>query len=101
MSLALNIKNKNMHKIFLLFFLFLTSPFAAKADNYDFYVSRNYSGQEIGTLEQPFRTIRQAIEKAEQSRPGLRRIHVGEGEYVEDIVIGDSVRSYMCRPRQP
>ncbi|EKE11926.1 MAG: hypothetical protein ACD_14C00070G0002 [uncultured bacterium] len=83
-----------MRKIFSLAFLLVASPLFAQAEGYDFYVNKNYSGEEIGSQEKPFRTIKDAVSKAEQSRKGLRRIFISNGEYVEDAVISDSVKLF-------
>ncbi|EKD58407.1 MAG: hypothetical protein ACD_56C00136G0007 [uncultured bacterium] len=81
-----------MKNIFLASLFILTFPFLAKAEGFDFYVDKNHAGQELGTIEKPFRTIAKAISKAEQNRPGLRRIFVGDGEYAENFILSPSIK---------
>ncbi|EKE25797.1 MAG: hypothetical protein ACD_5C00032G0005 [uncultured bacterium] len=80
-----------MKKIFLLSALMFSLPFFASAQDYDFYVDMKNNDTEEGTQEKPFRTIQQAIEKANLQRPGARKIFINDGEYAGEISLGDSI----------
>ncbi|EKE18925.1 MAG: hypothetical protein ACD_9C00198G0001, partial [uncultured bacterium] len=80
--------------VFPIFVLIAAFPFFANAENYNFYVDKNYAGQEDGSVEKPFTSVKKAIERAAQERNGLRKIYIREGEYAEDIVIENSVKLF-------
>lgn len=83
-----------MKKTILFSAVLLLFPFFAKADSYDFYVNKNYEGQESGTQWQPYRTISQAIERSKQNMPGLRRIFISDGEYSEELTLSESIKLF-------
>lgn len=83
-----------MKKILALSFSLLLLPLFAEAQSFGFYVDKNYSGEEKGTIEAPFKTISSALQVAEKSRPGLRSIHILKGEYEEQLTLSDSIKLF-------
>lgn len=81
-----------MKNIFLLSAFLLTFPLFTKAADFNLYVDKNYSGEELGSMEKPFSSIAKAIEGAKQNRPGLRKIYVANGEYNENISLSESIK---------
>lgn len=66
-------------------------PFVfAEAGRNNLYVNKNASGTEDGSASHPYKTIWQALDKADESTD----IFVASGEYKESITIGKGVRVY-------
>ncbi len=75
--------------------LFFTPPFFVQGDSYDFYVDKNYDGEERdGSDKKPFKTIEKALEKASENKRDARKIYVKNGEYKESLVLEEGVKIY-------
>ena len=84
-----------MKKIILLLILLLVAaPAKASAASYDLYVDGSYGGDEEGTSEKPFTTIKKALEKAEKNSSGERKIYIKSGSYSENLTLAKGVRLY-------
>ena len=69
--------------IFLPFFVF-------SSHSGDIYVNAKASGTQNGSKSHPFRTINQALEKADSGD----KIHVAQGEYEENITLKKNIKLY-------
>lgn len=82
-----------MKFLFLLSIFFLLSP--AVQASYDIYVDKdNQTGTEDGTEASPFDTISEGIAEAMQNVAGERKIWVAEGEYREQVDLGENVELF-------
>ena len=71
--------------------VFIATPFFfAEAGRDKLYVNKNASGTQDGSSSHPYKTIWQALNKANSSTD----IFVAKGEYKENITIGKGVRVY-------
>jgi parallel beta-helix repeat protein len=75
--------------IALIFFLAFSAHFSWGA-SYDLYVDKNYSGDEEGTSEKPYKKISDALKKADDGD----KIYIKNGTYEEEIVLESGVEVY-------
>ncbi|MFO7806892.1 MAG: right-handed parallel beta-helix repeat-containing protein [Candidatus Moraniibacteriota bacterium] len=68
--------------------LFFTSSIVL-ADDYDIYVDTDHDGEEKGTEDEPFNSIKDALKEAEAE--DLSDIYIKEGTYEGDLVVEESV----------
>jgi len=71
----------------------LVVPGLSFAKDYDFYVDKDYSGDEEGSEEKPFNKVSEAIEEADKEG-GRQEIYIKNGDYKEELTIGGGIRLY-------
>jgi len=90
--LNLELKSANKLKIAILalvsLFLFVFPVFVFSANEKNLYVDQNASGEQNGSSAHPFKTIKQAMEQADNNT----EVIVKEGEYEENVTIEKGVR---------
>lgn len=82
-------KNKILFSFLSLALLFFVIS-NVKSAGYDFYVNKDYEGEEKGTSENPFKTIEKALEKAQEKS----KILVKNGTYEEQLVLKNGIEIY-------
>lgn len=69
-------------------------PLFSRAETYNFYVDKNYDGEEDGSKSKPFNTLEEAVEEAASNSAGSRKIFVENGKYEGRVILGNSVKIY-------
>jgi len=78
----------------MLFLFVIFCPQMARAASYNIYVDKSYDGDEEGTSDKPYKTLKKAVEKAESNGSGERKIHLKNGEYDGDLTLPKETELY-------